>query len=44
MPCQPNDVERGWCFLGVVGVREDDGLHLLPSGQRRYAEAIVLAT
>lgn len=41
MPSEYSDIVAGYNYLGVALVREDDGRHLRPSGQRRWAERIV---
>lgn len=43
-PCQQADYNDDNCYLGVVLIRADDGIHLRPSGARRWAERIVNAT
>lgn len=43
LPCTQVDQNAGWCYLGVVGVRTDDGVHLTQAGQFRYAAAIAQA-
>lgn len=43
-PCQQADYNENNCYLGVVLIRADDGIHLRPSGARRWAERIVNAT
>lgn len=44
LPCQPNDNNQGWCWMGMVNVREADNYHLTPSGQRRLGERIANIT
>lgn len=44
LPCQPEDNTQGWCWMGVVNIRNDDGYHLSGSGQRRFAQQIVNVT
>lgn len=44
LPCEQTDVDDGLCVAGVAVVRADDGMHLSPSGARRWAHRIVEAT
>lgn len=44
MPCEQDDIDKGWCFMGAVNVREADNYHLTPSGQRRFGQHIVNVT
>jgi hypothetical protein len=43
LPCEPVDYDLGYCWLGVVSIRDETG-HLTPSGARRYAQRIAYST